>query len=60
MGYIYKITNKINGKNYIGQTTMNLKDRLTCHKSPSANMVISKAIKKYGWNNFSNTPIEDL
>ena len=31
-GYIYKFTNKINGKVYIGQT-YNLQTRLNSHKS---------------------------
>ena len=32
-GKIYKITNKINGKVYIGQTIQNLKDRFNRHCS---------------------------
>ena len=31
-GIIYKITNKVNGKCYIGQTTKSLSDRWSKHK----------------------------
>lgn len=33
MGYIYKITNKINGKVYVGQTIKNYEERLCDHSS---------------------------
>lgn len=52
-GYIYKFTNKVNGKVYIGQT-YNLQIRLNSHKS-KASKVKNKfynAIRKYGWSNF--------
>ena len=50
--YIYQITNLINNKIYIGQTN-NIMKRWSNHKcSNSKNMVISKAIKKYGVKNF--------
>lgn len=49
---IYKFTNKLNGKAYIGQTTMKLKDRITCHLAPTSKLTIGKALKKYGINNF--------
>ena len=48
---IYKITNKINNKIYIGQTTQKLKDRIrnyksdTKFKSPDTSRPIIKAIK---------------
>lgn len=47
---IYKLTNTVNGKAYIGQTK-NLSDRITSHKSHKK-LVISRAIQKYGWDNF--------
>jgi len=50
---IYYIQNKINGKMYIGQTTMSLDKRWYFHKSDLSHCVIMKnAIKKYGANNF--------
>jgi group I intron endonuclease len=49
---IYKITNLINNKVYIGKS-INLQRRLKEHKSaPNDNMAIHKAIKKYGVENF--------
>ena len=44
---IYKITNNINNKIYIGQTTRTLEERIAEHKR-KRNPLISKAIKKYG------------
>jgi len=49
---VYKITNLINGKNYIGQTGRSLKFRLWDHFRPKNSSPISLAIKKYGKNNF--------
>ena len=56
---IYKHTNKINGKCYIGQT---------CRKNPNERWnngkgyngtIFAKAIEKYGWDNFEHEIIED-
>jgi group I intron endonuclease len=56
---IYKITNKINGKIYIGQTTQSLRDRKNNHVADSKRnrkgrvaSKISRAIQKYGITNF--------
>lgn len=64
--YIYQITNLINNKIYIGQTN-NIAKRWSNHKCcNSPNMVIAKAIKKYGVENFKfeilyrNIPIEQI
>lgn len=55
---IYKITNKINHKIYIGQS-VRVEIRLQEHCYPSANGIIDKAIKKYGKDNFSFDIVEE-
>ena len=52
---IYKITNKINKKIYIGQTIVSLKRRWSGHicKSKKGNTPLYNAIKKYGKENFN-------
>jgi len=61
MFIIYKITNKVNGKIYIGQTTQGLKVRLGVHFSEArkgkTNSVIHAAIRKYGKENFDSEEI---
>jgi group I intron endonuclease len=49
---IYKITNKLNNKSYIGQTIRSVKSRWNRHCSKTSNSAISKAIQKYGKHNF--------
>ena len=53
---IYLITNNVNGKKYIGQSR-NLIKRWNQHKTESRRdkpkMIVDKAIKKYGIDNFS-------
>lgn len=64
-GFIYKITNTINGKSYIGQTIQNVKERFyqhcatKCSKAVS-NMAIHRAIKKYSKSNFTVEVIEEI
>jgi len=53
---IYKLTNKINGKIYIGQSK-NIKGRMKGHRDKKLT-VISDAIQKYGWTNFKKEAIE--
>lgn len=51
--HVYKITNKINGKIYIGQTN-NLKRRIQEHKHDKRrDKYLYRAIKKYGWDSFT-------
>ena len=50
MGYIYKITNKINGKIYVGQTIKNYEERFRQHrlnynKEYFSQIVLYKAFK---------------
>lgn len=65
IGYIYKITNKINGKVYIGQTRKSIKQRWNEHKSTSKspnkqgyNYPLYRAFRKYGIENFEIEEIE--
>jgi group I intron endonuclease len=55
-GIIYKATNKVNGKVYIGQTKNSLKTRMASHKysaeKKNSKGHFHKAIRKYGWINF--------
>lgn len=55
--YIYKITNQINQKIYIGKTNNPIK-RFKTHYNPKSNSVIAKAIQKYGKDNFKFEIIE--
>lgn len=64
MAYIYKITNNINDKIYIGQTNYTLSERLHQHyldskKQHRKNRPLYQAINKYGIENFSIELIEE-
>ena len=61
---IYKHTNKINGKCYIGQTkqTVNIRWANGLGYNPynnPKNCIFWNAIKKYGWDNFTHQILED-
>lgn len=61
-GYIYLLINKINGKRYIGFTT-DLEARKSNHINRAnagthKNILISNAIKKYGWDAFDYIVID--
>lgn len=49
---IYLITNTVNRKKYIGVTS-DFVGRMRGHKGCYSKSYLSKAIRKYGWNNFS-------
>ena len=49
-GYIYCITNKLNGGQYVGLTTKTIEERFAEHKK--ANSTIGKAIREHGAINF--------
>ncbi len=62
MGVIYKITNKLNDKIYIGQTTRTLEIRMKEHTKKSratSNSYIDRAIQKYGIDAFDVSVIEE-
>lgn len=65
MGYIYKITNKINNKIYIGKTSSTIQKRWKQHLSDYKRDSFEKrplynAMKKYGEENFSIEEIEEV
>lgn len=65
MGYIYKITNLINSKAYIGKTTTNIQERFRQHcqdayKSRCNKRPLYDAINKYGIENFKIEEIEQV
>ena len=53
---IYKATNVLNNKSYIGQTTTTFNNRISGHKHRALyendNNKFYNAIRKYGWENF--------
>lgn len=51
---VYKHTNKINGKSYIGITSLPIKDRWREGKGYKNNKYFSRAIEKYGWDSFTH------
>lgn len=63
MGYIYKITNDINNKVYIGKTEFNIQKRFQEHikdsKSKYENRPLYKAMHKYGAEHFFIEEIEE-
>lgn len=63
---IYKITNKINNKCYIGQTIKNAEERWAEHQRHAfgthkndQNKALYQAIRKYGLENFSFEILQD-
>ncbi len=63
MGFIYKITNKINGDLYIGQTKSTIEKRFKQHIKASkknSNNHFHNAINKYGADNFIVEEIESV
>lgn len=61
MGYIYKITNTINNKIYIGQTSKTIEERFKAHISKAKqhiNRYLYDAMNHYGYENFIIEQIE--
>lgn len=59
-GIIYKHTNKINGKSYIGQTVQTMEQRLKQHLKNKKNHNFINAINKYGIDEFHSEIIEEV
>lgn len=55
---VYKITNKVNGKVYIGQTRGTLRNRWNSHCRNKKLSLITRAIEKYGRENFTIEEID--
>lgn len=63
-GFIYKITNDINNKIYIGKTLSNIQKRFQEHKKDSEKISLSNrplynAMRKYGIEHFSIEIVEE-
>lgn len=56
---IYLLENNINHKKYVGQTVQNPKSRWRNGHGYTNQGAIGDAIKKYGWENFTHTVLED-
>ena len=62
-GIIYKITNLVNGKLYIGKTTENSSTYWNMHKNRAengVNKILYAAMRKYGHENFSFEVVEEI
>ena len=65
MGFIYKISNKINDKIYIGQTKRSVTERFykhlyDCDREGYDKYLLYKAMRKYGKDNFYIEVIEEV
>lgn len=58
-GIIYKITNKVNNKSYIGQTRYTVEFRWKQHQHKKDNVYFHNAIHKYGVDNFLVEVLEE-
>lgn len=62
MGYIYKITNQINNKMYIGKTTKSIEERWQEHQKKALqhpNRYLYDAMNHYGIENFTIEQVEE-
>ena len=61
LGSIYLITDKTNGKQYVGQTSRDIDTRFREHCTEKrGNSKLHKAIQEKGWQNFSVELIEEV
>lgn len=56
---VYLLTNKINGKIYVGKS-VNLRRRIGRYKNWDSDCVINRAIRKYGFDNFKVEILEQF
>ena len=54
---VYLITDLTNGKQYVGQTTKTLKERLTRHRS--GDLYVDRALNAHGWKNVKVEILEE-
>lgn len=64
MAFIYKITNLINGKSYIGKTSFSIKKRFKEHqrdafRDRNEKRPLYSAMRKYGIENFTVEQVEE-
>ena len=64
MSFIYKITNDINNKVYVGKTNLSIEERFAQHKKDAfkdknEKRPLYSAMKKYGVNHFYIEQIEE-
>ena len=63
MGYIYLMTNQINGLQYVGQTSLTIEARMIGHKHEAKvcipNVYFVRAMHKYGFENFKVEVLEE-
>lgn len=64
MGYIYKITNSINGKLYVGKTSKTIEERFVLHiqqsRAARGKTYLNKAFRKYGHSSFIIEVVEEI
>lgn len=60
---VYKITNKVTGKVYIGKTVQTLEKRIKGHKwysGQGSNTKLYNSVNKHGWKNFQAEIVEQV
>lgn len=64
IGYIYCITNHLNGKQYVGQTNVSVDSRynehIRCAIKTESHLLLYRSIRKYGVDNFSVDTIDTV
>lgn len=58
--FVYLVTNTVNGKRYVGQTTKTLEERWRLHQKVKTGHLLYSAIQKYGVENFTIESICEL